>query len=202
MTVLLIAGGPSQRSRSGALLDAVGQRVGARGGRVGRIDVAALPPQALVEGDAAHRSLALAIDQVAAAQAVVLATPVQRASYGGLLKLFIDLLPQAAFRGKTVLPLGTAGTAAQAQGLDEAFRPVLLSLGTEKLLPGIYAADAEVALTPEGAHLIGPRVAQRLDHAAGQLAGWAAAGEAIVVQPSPSFAPAASMRHAPAGCHA
>lgn len=169
MTVLLVAGSPAQRSRSTALLDAVDHRLRARGSRVDRLDVAALSAQALVEGDAAHRSLARAIDQVARARAVVPSTPVQRSSYGGLIKLFVDLLPQAAFHGKTVQPLGTGSTLAHMQALDEAFRPVLLSLGPARILPGIYAPDAEVSLTPEGAHHVGAAVAARLDDAAEQL---------------------------------
>ena len=41
-----------------------------------------------------------------------MATPIYKASYSGVLKAFLDLLPQFAFGGKVVLPLLTGGTAA------------------------------------------------------------------------------------------
>jgi len=47
---------------------------------------------------------------VAAADVVVVAVPVYKAAYSGLRKVFLDLLPQTALKGKTVLPLGTGGS--------------------------------------------------------------------------------------------
>lgn len=48
MTVLLIAGSPSARSRSSGLLDSVGQRLQQRGVEVDRIQIRDLAPEALV----------------------------------------------------------------------------------------------------------------------------------------------------------
>ena len=48
MSTLLIAGSPSERSRSAALLDAVAQRLTVRGALVDRIHVRDLSPQALL----------------------------------------------------------------------------------------------------------------------------------------------------------
>ena len=47
MSVLLIAGSPSERSRTGALLESVGQRLETRGALVNRLRVRELSPQAL-----------------------------------------------------------------------------------------------------------------------------------------------------------
>ena len=103
MSVLLIAGSPSERSRSAALLDAVSQRLGRRGTLVERLLIRDLSPQALLLADAAHRSVSAAVDQVARARAIVVATPVYKAAYSGVLKVFLDLLPQSALKGKTIL---------------------------------------------------------------------------------------------------
>jgi FMN reductase len=54
---------------------------------------------------------------------------VYKAAYTGLLKAFLDLLPQYALAGKTVLPLVTGGTSAHVLAVDYALRPVLASMG-------------------------------------------------------------------------
>ena len=68
MTVLLIAGSPSERSRSAALLDAAGQRLAGRGAHLDQVHIRDLSPQALLLADVTHRSVSQAIDQVARAQ--------------------------------------------------------------------------------------------------------------------------------------
>jgi FMN reductase len=54
---------------------------------------------------------------------------VYKAAYTGLLKSFLDLLPQYALAGKTVLPLVTGGTPAHVLAIDYALCPVLASMG-------------------------------------------------------------------------
>lgn len=169
MSILLLAGSPSERSRSAALLDAVHQRLRHRTPDVERLHVRELSPQALLLGDGAHRSIAAATDQVDRARAVVIATPVYKAAYSGVLKVFLDLLPQTALRGKVILPLATGGSAHHMLALDYALRPVLQSLSARHILPGVYATDAQVTLTPEGAHHLTTDIADRLDDAVATL---------------------------------
>lgn len=169
MSALLIAGSPSERSRSAALLDAVSLRLSVQGALVDRIHIRDLSPQALLLADTGHRSIAHAIHQVAAARVLVVATPVYKAAYSGVLKVFLDLLSQTALKGKTVLPLATGGSPHHMLALDYALRPVLQSLGARHILPGIYATDAQVTLTPEGAYHVGAEVAARLDEAVNVL---------------------------------
>lgn len=170
MSVLLIAGSPSERSRSAALLDRVGQQLARRGALVERLLVRDLSPQALLLADFGHPSVVAATRQVERAQAIVVATPVYKAAYSGVLKVLLDLLPQTALKGKTVLPLATGGSPHHMLALDYALRPVLQSLGARHILPGVYATDAQVTLTPEEAYLIQPDIEARLDEAAATLA--------------------------------
>jgi FMN reductase len=165
MSILLIAGSPSERSRSAALLDSVGQRLAARGATVERLHIRDLSPQALLLGDSSHRGIAAAAAQVARAGAIVVATPVYKAAYSGVLKVFLDLLPQTALKNKTVLPLATGGSPHHMLALDYALRPVLQSLAARHILPGVYATDAQIVLTPEGAYQVGADTAVRLDEA-------------------------------------
>jgi FMN reductase len=169
MSALLIAGSPSERSRSAALLDAVALRLSVRGALVDRIHIRDLSPQALLLADTGHRSISQAVGQVAAARVLVVATPVYKAAYSGVLKVFLDLLSQTALKDKTVLPLATGGSPHQMLALDYALRPVLQSLGAKHILPGIYATDSQVTVTPEGAYEVHADIAARLDDAVNVL---------------------------------
>jgi FMN reductase len=165
MSVLLIAGSPSERSRTAALLEAAGQRLQTRGMQVSRLRVRDLSPQALLLADFGHRSISQAIGQVAQAKVIVVATPVYKAAYSGVLKVFLDLLPQDAFAGKTVLPLATGGSASHTLALDYALRPVLQSLGARHILSGIFAIESQITLSPEGSYSVAPDISARLDSA-------------------------------------
>ena len=170
MTVLLLAGSPSEQSRSAALLDAVQQRLKLRGVDVERLHIRDLSPQALLLADFSHPSVAYATALVARARAIVIATPVYKAAYSGVLKVFLDLLPQTAFKTKHLLPLATGGSPHHMLALDYALRPVLQSLGARHILPGIYATEAQITLTPEGAYNVNADIALRLDDAVSALA--------------------------------
>jgi FMN reductase len=169
MSVLLIAGSPSERSRTAALLEGAGARLEARGVQVDRLKVRSLSPQALLLADFGHPSIIEAQKRVADANVLVIATPVYKAAYSGILKVFLDVLPQTALKGKTVLPLATGGSPHHMLALDYALRPVLQSLGAKHILPGIYATDGQVALLPERGYQIEPEVGQRLDEAVDTL---------------------------------
>jgi FMN reductase len=169
MSVLLIAGSPSERSRTAALLEATAQRLENRGVQVKRLRVRDLNPQALLLADFGHPSVLAAQELVADASVLVVATPVYKAAYSGILKVFLDLLPQTALKGKTVLPLATGGSPHHMLALDYALRPVLQSLGAKNILPGIYATDAQVVVTPEGGYQVAEDIGARLDEAVDTL---------------------------------
>jgi len=162
MTVLLIAGSPTRHSRSAALLQTVGTRLKFRGAQVQSLSVRDLPAQALLLADFNHPAMTQVQAQVARARVIVIATPVYKAAYSGVLKVLLDILPQSAFKGKTILPLATGGSPHHMLALDYALRPVLQSLGAHHILPGVYATDAQVTLTPEGGTLLDPDIEHRL----------------------------------------
>jgi FMN reductase len=186
MSVLLVAGSPSEKSRSAALLDAVQQRLQLRGVHVERLHIRDLSPQALLLADFGHPGVVRATRQVAQASALVVATPVYKAAYSGVLKVFLDLLPQTALKDKHVLPLATGGSPHHMLALDYALRPVLQSLGAPHILPGVYATDAQITVLPEGGYHVQDEIAARLDEAVNLLV-----AEALKQNPSVAgrFAP-------------
>lgn len=141
--VVAITGSPSTPSRTAALVADVAEHLRAHGHTVEEIDVRGLPARALVAADVDDPVIAAAIRRVEAADGIIVATPVFKASYSGALKTFLDALPQRAFEGKTVLPLATAGSAAHVLVLDYALRPVLNSLGADHITPGWVGVAAQ-----------------------------------------------------------
>lgn len=171
------------------LLDAVAARLAQRDVAVERIAIRELAAHALLLGEASHPSVQHAVDLVRRADAIVVATPVYKAAYSGVLKVFLDLLPQSALRDKTVLPLATGGSPHHMLALDYALRPVLQSLAARHILPGVYATDGQVTLQPEGAYQLQADLAQRLDDATDTLA-----SEGLKLPPTRGFEPVAFSR--------
>jgi len=169
-TVLLIAGSPSESSRSAALLDSVSLRLALRGElKVERLNIRELPAEALLLAQWGHPAIVKALGQVERACAIVVATPVYKAAYSGVLKVFLDLLPQTALSGKTVLPLATGGSPHHMLALDYALRPVLQSLSARHILSGVYATDAQIARSAEGLYAPAAEISSRLDEAVAML---------------------------------
>src|SRR6201996_7780842 len=164
MSIVALAGSPSANSRSTALLRDVLGRL-PEGVARSEITLRDLPPAALVRAKANDPAIRVAREQVAAAQLVVIATPIYKASFSGLLKSFLDLLPQDALRGKTVLALGTGGSVAHLLALDYALKPVLAALGARHILDAVYAIDAQFVPHALHGHVAHDDVVQRIERA-------------------------------------
>ncbi|MFJ7772359.1 CE1759 family FMN reductase [Streptomyces sp. NPDC097107] len=111
------------------------------------------------------RSLAAAFDAVAAADGLIVVTPVFSASYSGLFKSFFDALSvtdEGALAGKPVLVGATGGTARHSLVLDHALRPLFAYLKAVVVPTGVYAASEDWGA--EG-------LDGRIERAAGELAG-------------------------------
>jgi FMN reductase len=164
MNILLLAGSPSIPSRSTRLLQHVGEKLALLGHRYTRVQARDLPAAALLHADFNHADLIAAKAQVAHADAVVISTPVYKAAYSGILKAFLDLLPQDGLAGKLVLPLATGGSQSHMLALDYALRPVLSSLSAKHVLPSIYATDAQINWSDDQGLLLDSALAQRINN--------------------------------------
>ncbi|MFB7662346.1 NADPH-dependent FMN reductase [Kitasatospora sp. NPDC056138] len=149
-TVLSVSGSPSPASRTTRLLRHVDARLTAHGHRVVPFEVRSLPAEALLTADTSHPELARALELFARADGVVIGTPVYKAAYSGLLKTLLDVLPQYALVGKTVLPLATGGSAAHVLAVDYALRPVLASMGAEHVTRGWFVLDRHIVVREDG----------------------------------------------------
>ncbi|WP_035848543.1 NADPH-dependent FMN reductase [Kitasatospora azatica] len=149
-TVLAVSGSPSATSRTTRLLRHVGAQLTEQGHQVRTLDVRDLPAEALLHADTRHPAIARAVELVAEAEGVVIGTPVYKAAYSGLLKTLLDLLPQYALAGKTVLPLATGGSTAHVLAVDYALRPVLASMGATHITQGWFVLDRDISVREDG----------------------------------------------------
>ena len=142
--IVTIAGSPAYPSRSSAILDHIRTLAEDAGLSTDAIRVRDLNADELISARADGPSLHDAISRIASARAVVIATPVYKAAYTGVLKAFLDVLPQGALADKAVFPIATGGSPAHLLVIDYALKPVLSSLGAQNILNGLYILDSQL----------------------------------------------------------
>lgn len=165
MHLVSLSGSPSPRSRSRWLLQLAQTRLESSVNASRVIAVRDLPSAALLDADTRAEPIRRAIEHIQQADLLLVATPIYKAAYSGLLKLFLDLLPPDALRGKTVLPLATGGSLAHFLALDYALKPVLAALGARDILDGVYAIDAQLVPHESGGYVPDASLVERLDRA-------------------------------------
>lgn len=96
--------------------------------------------------------------------ALIAVTPVFKASYSGLFKLFFDVLDNQALIDMPLIIAATAGSARHSLVLDYAMRPLFSYLRANVMPTGIFAATEDFGGTAE------ELLTQRISRAAGELA--------------------------------
>ncbi|KTC33300.1 NADPH-dependent FMN reductase [Pseudomonas sp. ABAC21] len=145
MLVVTLGGSPSQRSRSGVLLEKTRQWLQDKGVEVVSYQVRDFPAEDLLHARFDSPKVVDLLQQVANADGLVIATPVYKASFSGALKTVLDLLPERALAHKVVLPMAAGGSIAHMLAVDYALKPVLSALKAQELLHGIFAEDSQIA---------------------------------------------------------
>ncbi|MFF2536084.1 NADPH-dependent FMN reductase [Streptomyces cyaneofuscatus] len=191
-TVLSVSGSPSATSRTARLLLHLDDRLRDQGHDVVSLDVRTLPADALLGADFAHPAIVEATALFDRVDGVVIGTPIYKAAYSGLLKSLLDLLPQYALTGKTVLPLATGGSTAHVLAIDYALRPVLTSMGAAHVVPGWFTLDKDITVAADGTVTLAAPTAEALgevtDRFSAVLRERTALQERTAVLPAPSTA--------------
>jgi FMN reductase len=123
------------------------------------------------------------METVSGADALIAVTPIFSASYSGLFKTFFDVLDKDALAGKPVLMGATAGTARHSLALEHALRPLFAYLRAVAVPTAVFAAAEDWA----GSAGADRALADRIERAAGELAGLVA-GRAATAGPADPFA--------------
>jgi FMN reductase len=112
-------------------------------------------------------ALGEAMERVAAADGLIVVSPIFNASYSGLFKMFFDALDPDALRGKPVLIAATAGTARHSLALEHAMRPLFVYLKAIVMPTSVFAASEDWG---PGGDISTRRLSDRISQAGDELA--------------------------------
>lgn len=93
--------------------------------------------------------VASAVAAVQEASLLVVASPTYKASYTGLLKLFLDGLGSGALTGVTAVPLLLGAHWRHSLAADLLLKPVLVELGATVPTRGLFLLDSEYTASEE-----------------------------------------------------
>jgi FMN reductase len=95
-----------------------------------------------------NAAIAQAVQSIQRARVVVFASPTFKATYTGLLKLFLDQFPGDGLAGVTAFPVMLGAGPAHAMAPDLLLKPVLVELGAICPAAGLYLIDKTYAEDP------------------------------------------------------
>lgn len=126
------------------------------------------------------------LDQVKAADGVIMATPIFSAGPSGLFKMFLDLFTSEDFDEKPVLLGATGGTLRHAMIVESAIRPVLTYLRADVATTSVFAATEDWSGT-EDANPLADRIKRAGAQFARIVANYDNAGPKDEIDSAPSF---------------
>jgi FMN reductase len=138
VTVIVVVGNPKPASRTRAAGELLAERLtGSVPDHV--VELTELGPRLLGWGD---EVVASAVKTVQASSLVVFASPTFKATYTGLLKLFLDQFAGGTgLQDVVAVPLMLGAGPSHAMAPDLTLKPVLAELGGTCALPGLYLLD-------------------------------------------------------------
>lgn len=169
MFVVTLSGSPNPASRTAHLLSHARTHLQQQKIQTQAYTLADFDAYALLHQQSQQPSYERFKNDVANADGLIIATPIYKASFSGLLKSILDLLPQNAFANKPTLPLASAGSSSHLLALDYALKPVLAALKAYPISEGLIALDSHAELGLDGSVTFTPDLNQRLESALNQF---------------------------------
>jgi FMN reductase len=160
--VVLISGSPSQNSKTASIAKRLQKELIERNHRADLIEVRELPAEDLLYANFKSPAIANTHTLIKAADAVIVLSPVYKGSYTGILKAFLDLLPEKILADKIVAPVVTGGTIAHLLSIEYAFKPIFSLLGAKEILHGVFILDANVQWNEKGEVFLAKEVEERI----------------------------------------
>jgi FMN reductase len=143
-TVVVVSGNPRPGSRTLGAAETAARRIAAHLGIDGvtTIDLATFAAEILAPE---HPAADAAKERLAGAAVAVIATPVYKAAYTGLLKSFLDLYGNDGLAGVVAVPLVVSGNPGHALAGEVHLRPVLVELGAVVPARSLTVTEGQLA---------------------------------------------------------
>ncbi|MGG1662101.1 NADPH-dependent FMN reductase [Brevibacillus sp. NRS-1366] len=167
--IAIISGSPSASSRLNGIVEGLQAELLEAGAAVQIITLRELPPEDLIYTKFDSPFITKALGEIEKADAVVVATPIYKASYTGVVKCFLDMIPQKGLLGKATLPVVIGGTIGHLLVIDYALKPVLAAIGAKHQLQGIFAQDTQVARNEDGSFQLADELTERIQNSVKEL---------------------------------
>ena len=145
--VVALVGNPRAGSRTRLVAEAFAAGIARLAEPTGRavqlstIELAELAPELFTYPSA---TVDAAVERASSATVLVVASPTYKATYTGLLKVFLDRLPSLALEGVVAVPLMLGGAPNHMLAVDVHLRPVLLEVGATCSTRGLFVQESEL----------------------------------------------------------
>ncbi|MCC5951811.1 MAG: MFS transporter [Acidimicrobiia bacterium] len=147
--IVALVGNPKLESRTLTVAEEVAHRIADRsagaGGdktvKVEHIDLASLAGELF---DWSSVAAGDAVEQVRTSALVVVASPVYKASFTGLLKAFLDRFPPDGLMGVAAVPVMVGAAPIHALAVETQLRPVLVELGASCPTRGLFVTESQL----------------------------------------------------------
>jgi FMN reductase len=140
----IISGSPSEHTRLNGVLAEIVKQAEEENLNPEVIHIRELPSEDLIHAKFDSEEIIKENKKVEDSTIIVILTPVYKASFTGVLKTYLDLLPQNGLEGKTILPIALGGTYGHLLMIDYSLKPVLSALGATNILKGVFILDSQV----------------------------------------------------------
>lgn len=167
---VLVNGSNTTFSRLTGVQQQVEQALQAQGIETDILYVHQLPAEDLILVNFGSEAIKAATAKVAEADIVVLLTPIYKASYTGILKTFLDLIPQKGFENKIIFPVAIGGSIGHLLAIDYALKPVASALGASHITHTVYVVDQQVEKLADGGYNVEAEAIARIAHQAQYIA--------------------------------
>ncbi|USK68361.1 NADPH-dependent FMN reductase [Peribacillus asahii] len=141
--IVIISGSPAVPSRTDITLKYFESLVNEAGFSTVTYSVTDFAADDLVKGRYDSSDIVKFADVVKQADAVIIGSPVYKASYTGVLKSLLDLLPESVLKNKPVLPMMVGGSTRHLLAIDYSLKP-LIGILKGQPLQGLYFVDGEI----------------------------------------------------------
>lgn len=141
--IVILSGSPSATSRTDIVLLYVKSLLEKEGFIVTYISVQDIPPEDLVYARFSSDAIKNISSIIEKADGVIIGSPVYKASYTGVLKALLDLLPEQALKNKPVFPFMIGGSKAHLLAIEFALKPIIHNL-KGKATQGLYLVDSQI----------------------------------------------------------